>query len=477
MHRYKAYAEELTQRIRAGQLQPGDRLPSVRDVKRQRGVSAATVFAAYYLLETQGYIEARSRSGYFVTDRVPAADGTEPTASVPQSHAMQVDVSALVFEVLAQARQRDMVPMGSAFPSPTLFPFPQLAMGLGRAMRKMDPWQTVEDLSPGNPTLRHQIALRYGTLGMDVSPSELVVTSGAMEALNLALEVTTKPGDVVAIETPAFYAALQALERRGLRAVEVQTDPRTGVDLASLQNVLDTHDVKACWFMPTFQNPMGATMPDDAKQALVHLLAARRIPLIEDDVYGELHHGPRRPPPAKAWDRDGWVLHCGSFSKCLAPGYRIGWVAAGRFAAQLGRHKLMSSLATALPSQLALLDFLQQRSFERHLKGLRHALARQQAASIRAIERYFPAGTKVTRPEGGYFLWVELPAGADALVIHRQAVQHGIGIAPGHLFSADRRYAHHLRLNHGYPGDPRTEVAYRHLGQIVVQALNAVNAS
>lgn len=474
MHRYKAYAEELTQRIRAGQLQPGDRLPSVRDVKRQRGVSAATVFAAYYLLETQGYIEARSRSGYFVTDRMPAADGTELTASVPQSHTMQVDVSALVFEVLAQARQRDMVPMGSAFPSPTLFPLPQLAMGMGRAMRKMDPWQTVEDLSPGNPMLRHQIALRFGTLGMDVSPSELVVTSGAMEALNLALEVTTKPGDVVAIETPAFYAALQALERRGLRAVEVQTDPRTGVDLASLQNVLDTHDVKACWFMPTFQNPMGATMPDEAKEALVHLLAARRIPLIEDDVYGELHHGPRRPPPAKAWDRDGWVLHCGSFSKCLAPGYRIGWVAAGRFAAQLGRHKLMSSLATALPSQLALLDFLQQRSFERHLKGLRHALARQQAAAIRAIEQYFPAGTKVTRPEGGYFLWVELPSGADALAIHRQAVQHGIGIAPGHLFSADRRYAHHLRLNHGYPGDPRTEVAYKQLGEIVRRMLSAL---
>lgn len=217
------------------------------------------------------------------------------------------------------------------------------------------------------------------------------------------------------------------------------------------------------------------TRSTEAKQALVHLLVARRIPLIEDDVYGELHHGPRRPPPAKAWDRDGWVLHCGSFSKCLAPGYRIGWVAAGRFAAQLGRHKLMSSLATALPSQLALLDFLQQRSFERHLKGLRHALARQQAAAIRAIEQYFPAGTKVTRPEGGYFLWVEVPSGADALAIHRQAVQHGIGIAPGHLFSADRRYAHHLRLNHGYPGDPRTEVAYKQLGEIVRQTLTPVS--
>ncbi len=467
MHRYKAYADEVAQRIRAGQLRPGDRLPSVRDVKRQRGVSAATVFAAYYLLETQGYIEARSRSGYYVSATVPMVSETEPSASVPQTHAMPVDVSSLVFQVLAQARQRTMVPMGSAFPSPGLFPLQQLAVGMGRAMRRMDPWQTVEDLSPGNPALRHQIAMRYGVLGMDVSPSELVVTSGAMEALNLALEVTTQPGDLVAIETPAFYAALQALERRGLRAVEVQTHPRTGVDLASLRTVLDAHAVKACWFMPTFQNPMGCTMPDEAKQALVQLLASRQIPLIEDDVYGELHHGPRRPTPAKAWDNEGWVLHCGSFSKSLAPGYRIGWVAAGRFATQLARHKLMSSLATALPSQLAILDFLQERSFERHLRSLRHALARQQAAASRAIDQHFPVGTKVTRPEGGYFLWVELPEAVDALAVHRQAVQHGIGIAPGHLFSADQRYCHHVRINHGYPGDARTGASYKALGDII----------
>jgi DNA-binding transcriptional MocR family regulator len=242
------------------------------------------------------------------------------------------------------------------------------------------------------------------------------------------------------------------------------------VDLESLKRVLEAHEVKACWFMPTFQNPMGCTMPDDAKAALVELLTAKQIPLIEDDVYGELHHGPRRPPPAKAWDRDGWVLHCGSFSKCLAPGYRIGWVAAGRFATRLARHKLMSSLATALPSQLAILDFLQERSFDRHLRSLRHALARQQAAATRAIEQYFPAGTRVTRPQGGYFVWVELPPDIDALSVHRQAVQRGIGVAPGHLFSADHRHCHHLRINHGHPGDPRTEASFKVLGDIVHRA-------
>jgi DNA-binding transcriptional MocR family regulator len=276
----------------------------------------------------------------------------------------------------------------------------------------------------------------------------------------------TQPGDVVAVETPTFYAALQALERRGLRAVEVETHPRTGIDLASLARVLAQHPVKACWFMPTFQNPMGCTMPDAAKAGLVEMLAAREVPLIEDDVYGELHHGARRPRPAKAWDRAGWVLHCGSFSKSLAPGYRIGWVAGGRFAALLARRKLMSTLATALPSQLALLDYLEQNRFDRHLRGLRHALGRQQASALRAIERHFPPGTRTTRPEGGYFLWVELPAGVDALELHRRALQQGVGVAPGHLFSADRRYRHHLRINHGYPGDARFEAALRALGTL-----------
>lgn len=466
MSLYETLADEIAGRIRAGSLRPGDRLPSVRELKQQRGCSASTVFAAYYHLEAQGLIETRPRSGYFVAQRVRQAS-SEPDAAQPVDEAMAVDVSTLVFQVLAQARQRDMVPLGSAFPSPALFPLRQLATGLSRALKQMDPWQTMEDLSPGNAALRHQLALRYGTLGIHVPASELVVTSGAMEALNLALEVTTQPGDLVAIETPTFYATLQALERRGLKAIEVQTHPRTGVSLASLRKVLASQPVKACWFMPTFQNPMGCTMPDEAKAELVQLLSERGIPLIEDDVYGELHHGARRPPPAKAWDRDGWVLHCSSFSKSLAPGYRIGWVAAGRFAVALGRHKLMSSLATALPSQLALQEYLQHKRLDRHLRSLRLALGRQQAATLRAIEQHFPAGTRVTRPDGGYFLWVELPAGVDALAIHAQALRQGIGVAPGHLFSADRRYRHHLRINHGHPGDARFEPAIQALGRLV----------
>jgi DNA-binding transcriptional MocR family regulator len=284
-----------------------------------------------------------------------------------------------------------------------------------------------------------------------------------MDALKLSLELLTEPGDLVAIESPSFYGALQALQQRRLRALEVATHPRTGVDLADLAAVLARHPVKACWFMTSFQNPTGALMPEASKQALVALLARHGVPLIEDDVYAELHFGLRRPAPAKAFDAS--VLHCGSFSKSLAPGYRVGWVAAGAHAPALTRRKLMGSLSAALPSQAALAEYLQRGGYDRHLRQLRQTLAAAQARALRAIERHFPAGTRVSRPEGGYFLWLELPPQVDALQLHRLALSQQIGVAPGVLFSADGRFRHHLRLNIGHP-DPRLDAALRTLGQL-----------
>lgn len=463
MKRYELLADELAAAIASGQLRPGDRLPSVREASRARGVSPSTVFEAYYLLEARGLVEARPRSGYFVSHAPPAH--AEPAASVPLAQERSVAVSELVFQVLGLARDRSVVPLGSAFPSPALFPLPRLALALGKAARGLDPWRSVEDLSPGSAELRRQIGLRYLGAGCKVAADELVVTNGAMEALNLCLEVVTQPGDLVAIESPTFYGALQALERRGLKAVEVATHARTGIDVAALAAVLDRHPVKACWLMPNFQNPLGSLMPDAAKAELVALLARRQVPLIEDDVYGELYFGPR-PRPAKAWDEAGLVLHCSSFSKSLAPGYRVGWAAAGRFAREVGRRKLMSSLATPVPLQEGLSEYLQRGGYDRHLRQLRQALLQQRQAVLRAVAKHFPAGTRVTQPEGGYFMWAELPAGVDALELHRLAASQGIGIAPGHLFSADSRYSHHLRLNFGHPDHAGVEAALKTVGQI-----------
>ncbi|AKU21730.1 PLP-dependent aminotransferase family protein [Massilia sp. NR 4-1] len=471
MKLYEALADEIAGMIAKNVLRPGERLPSVRQQQERRGVSPSTVFQAYYLLEARGAIESRPRSGYYVAQRQPLVP--EPDASRPDGVSTVVDVSELVFSVLDAGRERSNVPFGSAFPSPLLFPLEKLGRAAAAALRRIDPWSTVADLPPGNAELRRQIALRYQLDGVQVAADEIVITNGALEALNLCLQAVAHPGDTVLVESPTFYAALQALERIGLKAVEVATHPREGMELGALAEALEQHKPQACWIMTSFQNPLGSLMPPEKKQALVELLARHEVPLIEDDVYGELYFGAQRPALAKRYDSKGLVMHCSSFSKCLAPGFRVGWAAPGRFARNVERLKLTTSLAAAMPSQLALAEYLGQGGYDRHLRQLRGALAGQQEKMMQAIARHFPSGTRFTQPQGGYFLWVALPEGVDALVLHRCALAHGISVAPGPIFSAKRAFHHCLRLNYGHHWDAEHEAAIATLGQLARDQLQS----
>ncbi|MGZ3253214.1 MAG: aminotransferase-like domain-containing protein [Burkholderiaceae bacterium] len=473
MKLYEALADDITQSIKTGVMKFGDRLPSVRQASTSRGVSPSTVFEAYYLLEARGLIRARERSGYYVT----AGSVTlppEPDMSTPaDEQSKPVDVSELVFEVLESTRNRDVVPLGSAFLSPLLFPLPRLARALASSIQRMDPWSTVDDLSPGNAGLRRQIALRYLADGIHIHTDEIVITNGALEALNLCLTAVTRPGDSVIIESPVFYGALQALEHMGLHAIEVPTHPREGIDLVALEAALIKHRPKACWVMTNFQNPLGSLMPDEKKRDLVTLLARHDVPLIEDDVYGELYFGSKRTVPAKAFDTKGLVLHCSSFSKCLAPGYRVGWAVPGRYTQAVARLKLTATLSASVPAQLALAEYLAKGGYDRHLRLLRHALSVQQNELMQAVITHFPVGTRATRPEGGYFLWLELPASVNALELHRQALSLGISIAPGPMFSAQRAFTNCIRLNYGHPCDERIAGAVAVLGKLVAAACGA----
>jgi DNA-binding transcriptional MocR family regulator len=466
MKRYQALADDIARSIRQGLLRPGQRLPSVRQASAARKLSPATVFQAYYLLESQGLVRPRARSGYYVSEHVHALLPEPDAASAPDGESRAVDISALVFEVLESAMARDIVPLGSAFMSPSLFPLAKLGRAMAHEAVHLDPRSTVDDLTPGNAELRRHIALRYRIGEVELGINDLVVTNGAIEALNLCIAATTRPGDAVLVESPCFYVALQTLERHGLHAVEVPTHPREGVELGALDAAIRRHAPKACWLMTSFQNPLGASMPEAKKRELVELLARHELPLIEDDVYGELHFGARRPLPAKAFDTRGLVLHCSSFSKTLAPGYRIGWAAPGRYAQRVARLKLTNTLATCVPAQLAIARYLQRGGYERHLRGLRQTLRLQQAAYLEAVARYFPGGTRVTRPDGGYFLWIELPPDRDALALQRQAAQRGISIAPGPIFSAHRGHGHCLRLNYGHALDARVDAALKVLGEL-----------
>jgi DNA-binding transcriptional MocR family regulator len=465
MKLHQTVAAELEGMICGGSLRPGDVLPSVRALSRTRGVSPSTVLHAYGTLESAGLIEPRPRSGYYVSkfSRPPPA----PRVSTPRSSSTRVAVSDLVFETLEASRSRGVVPLGSAFPGPSLFPWAKLARYLGSSARRMDPWSTVESLPPGSVDLRRQIARRYLRLGMSVGIEQIVVTSGALEALNLALQTVARPGDTIAIESPTFYGCLQAAERLGLHVIEIPTHPSEGVDLAALAKAISKNSIRACWFMTTLHHPTGATVPTDRKRELVRLLSSHEIPLIEDDAYAELQFASTPSPPAKAFDKKGFVLHCGSFSKCLAPGYRLGWVAAGRFTKDLARRKIESSLATSLPIQQGIAQMLKHGGFDSHLVQLRRRLAIQQSTVLDAVRRHFPSGYRVAQPAGGYFLWIECAASVDSLDIHRLALEYGITIAPGPMFSARRQFGNFIRVNSGHPWSSATDRAIQRLGDIL----------
>ncbi|MFT0624565.1 GntR family transcriptional regulator MpaR [Ectopseudomonas guguanensis] len=470
MKRYEKFADEIAELIRTGVLGPGEKVPSVRHASRTYGVSPSTVFQAYYLLEDRGLIQARARSGYFVREHAKRPLH-EPQLTTHAAQTTEVGVSELVFSVLASLKDPHTVPFGSAFPSPDLFPLPRLAKSMAHALRRLSPHEIIADMTAGNADLRRQIALRYMVSGVMLPMEELVISNGAMEALNLCLQCVTQPGDLVAIESPTFYACLQVLERLQLRAVEIPVHPREGIDLDALADSLRQLPIKACWFMSSLQNPLGASMSEAKKQALYDLLVEHQVPLIEDDVYAELYFGSHPPKPVKSFDREGLVMHCSSFSKSLAPGYRIGWVAGGRYAEQITRLKLMTTLSPSVPAQAALADYLQHGGYDRHLRKLRHALEMQQSAMLASAARHFPASTRVTRPAGGYFLWFEFPERLDSLQLLRLALAQGISLAPGPIFSASQGFRHCARLNYGHPWNPRSEQAMEVLGRLVAGLL------
>ena len=463
--RYQTIAEQLAEAIRRGVYRAGNRLPSLRAAARAHRVALGTASRAYAELERRGLIEARPRSGYVVARPVARAHA-EPQLSTPRRRRTSVDVSELVFELLDEIKVAGMVPLGSAFPSPTLFPLPALNRAAAAAARRLDPWCSVTDLPPGNEALRRAIAQRYVLSGCDVDPAGIVITNGALEAINLCLQAVTRPGDAVAIESPAFYATLQAIERLGLKAVEVPTDPRTGMDIDELARSIRQQRVRACVLMSSFQNPLGCSMPEEHKAALRAVIEQHGIPLIEDDVYAELYHDGMRPRPVKAGDRSGLVMHCSSFSKSLAPGYRIGWTAPGRYAEHVTRLKIMTSIATASLPQATLAAYLRHQAFDRHLRHLRASLTVQHRALTESMDRHFPENCRVTRPAGGYFLWVEFPDRVDTVELHRAIEREQISLAPGPLFSASRAYRNCVRLNFGHPFSRAHERAIARIGAL-----------
>lgn len=460
---YEQIAADIADRIRTRVVQPGERLPSVRKLSSQKRVSVSTVLQAYMKLEDMGLVEARPQSGYYVRQRL-RSQPPEPSIHRAVWQPSQVSVISAVQDLLKAVQDTSIVPLGGASPDPAILPTNRLYKKLISVVRHAGPETNTYEFSAGNAELRRQIALRSADWEGRLTADDIITTAGCTEALSLCLRAVARPGDTVAVESPSYFGVLQIIEGLGMKALHIPTDPRTGICLDGFAQACRDYPVRACLVMPNAHNPLGCTMPDNAKQEFVALAEQYGVPVIEDDIYGDLFFGSERPRTLKTFDTTGNVLLCSSFSKTISPAFRVGWTAPGAWYEKVQRLKVTTTLASPTLLQLTIAGFLRDGGYDHHLRSMRKACAQQIERTTQAIAEFFPAGTSITRPGGGFVLWVQMPVTVDALRLQRQALERGISIAPGPIFSARNDYTNCIRINCGYTWSASHEEALRTTG-------------
>ncbi|MBJ7555659.1 PLP-dependent aminotransferase family protein [Marinomonas spartinae] len=462
---YQDLALRLGEHIKHGFYQIGDRLPSVRQLAQEYSVSISTVQEAYRQLEQERLVEARPKSGYFVSQ--PYQHDNLPTISRPPQRPLEVSQWEEVLNMLMIRSEKLGIQLQHAMPdmqAPTLKPLlktladlskqhPQLGLGYG------DVRGTIE--------LREQICRLTVASGCQLHPDDLVITSGCQEALSVCLRAVAEPGDIIAIESPGFYGAMQAIKAAGLKVMEIPTHPETGISLEALELALDQWPIKAILATPTCNNPMGYTMPEEQKKRLFKLAQSYDITIIEDDIYGDISYQFPRPKTIKSFDTDGRVLMCSSFSKTIAPGMRVGWIAPGRYRDKVTHIKYVSSSMCPTLPQLAIAKFIRLGGYDKHIRQMRQHYEQQRDHMLTAINTYLPKGTRVSFPSGSFVLWVELNLPIDCLELVKTCREHGISFAPGPIFSSTGKYRNCLRINYSQLQPNEREEGIKNLALLI----------
>ncbi|WP_316635924.1 PLP-dependent aminotransferase family protein [uncultured Flavobacterium sp.] len=469
---YLKIARVIEEQILSGTLTLGEKLPSIRAVQKFYNVSINTAKQAFLELESKSLIESRPKSGHFVskTSQRKFALPSVSTLNTVQKERSSEELLKTVFDTL---NNKNITQFSLGVPDQTLLPIAKLNKGVITAMRNLEDGGTNYETAQGNVNLRRTVAKWSLVLEGKLTEDDLVTTAGAMNAIFNCLKAVTSSGDTIAIESPAYFGIHQIIKSLGLKAIEIPTHPITGVDLEAVKKVLP--QIKACYFISNFSNPLGSLMPDDHKKELVRMLTEFNIPLIEDDIYGNLYFGVSRPKPCKAFDEAGIVMWCGSVSKTLAPGYRVGWVAPGKFKEKIIRQKFSQMVSTPTLYQEVIADFMENGRYDHHLRTFRNKLYSNCLQFQRAIEDYFPDNTKISQPQGGFMLWLELDKSIDTAQLFGKAIQQKISFAPGRLFSQHNQFNNCMRLNFALKWSDKLDDDLKCLGEIVKKELKTAS--
>lgn len=466
---YVRLANEIEDKVNQRIYKTGEKLPSIRDLHRQLGLSISTIHQTYIELERRGIVEPRIKSGFYIKPMIKNVlpqPSLKPCCKTPQ----KITFNVLVDQIKEAIGDRNILNLGNGVPDTGLFPVKHLSRLIKSvSIKEMDRFLLTYEKPTGTLDLRRQIVRRSLGNSQSVTEDEILITNGCLEAISFCLRTVAKPGDTIAVESPTYYGFLQLLEDLKMFALELPTDPETGPDLNALKKALTTIPIKACLFTPSFQHPLGYSMPDENKKELIDVLNRHNVPVIEDDLFGELYFDKFRPSTLKSFDTKGLVLYCSSISKTLGPGIRIGWTMPGRYYDTVRRLKFYSSLSSPGLNQHLVAEFLKSGSYDRHLRHLRNALKTQMSNMLLAIKKYFPTDTKVTAPKGGLLLWLELNKNVDSMDLYREALYRNISILPGTVCAGTPRYRNYIRLSCGLPWSDRVEQGMITLGNIIAK--------
>ncbi|OAT76123.1 GntR family transcriptional regulator [Mangrovibacter phragmitis] len=473
MTRYQYLATLLAQRIEQGLWKSGEKLPSVRQLSAEHGVSISTVQQAYQVLENLQLITPQARSGYFVAPC--KAQPPVPAMSRPVQRPVDVTQWDEIMTLLESRKDKTVLALGSGSPDLSQTTLKPLWRELSRQVQhNPDTVLGYDDLA-GKAELRQQITRLMVDSGTLVSADDIVITSGCQGALSAALLAVCKPGDIVAVESPSFYGTMQMLRGFGIKTIEIPTDSCLGISIEALELALEQWPIKGIILVPNCNNPLGFIMPDDRKRAVVSLAQRHDIVIFEDDIYGELANDYPRPRTVKSFDIDGRVLLCSSFSKTLAPGLRVGWIAPGRYLDRVLHAKYATAGTNVPATQLAVAAFIRDGHYTRHVRRMRRVYQQNMEAWTCWVRQDFPDGICVTRPAGGYMLWIELPEQVDMVCVSRCLAKLKIQVAPGSMFSASGKYRNCLRINCAQPLTETNREALRQIGNVVYEALEDAN--
>jgi DNA-binding transcriptional MocR family regulator len=465
---YEKIANQIEHQVHEGIFLPGAKIPSVRKSSKQMEVSVATVLQAYSLLEDRGVIKARPQKGYFVQEN--QLQPTEPAKIEPTQN--DGSIHTVLRRLLHASQDDNIIQFGAAIPNSQFLPIRQLQRSVGRLMRLEPEICAAYEFTPGSLSLRRQIAIRMLDNGCQLQPDDITITLGCQNALMLSLQAVAKAGDTIAIESPAYHGVLQIIEVLNLKAIEIPCSAETGIDLELLEKAAKEWQIKACVVTPNNQNPVGATLNTQARKRIINQSYQYGFILIEDDVYGELSYKEKRERSLKADDKYNTVIYCSSFSKSIAPGFRVGWVVGGAFQTQIEHYAYVQSLAIPTLTQTAIANFLENGAYDRHLRKTRLAYQGNLARCQTLIQEHFPAGTQTSTPNGGFLLWVTLPNTIDAMTLHAQALANDIGLLPGLAFGLTAQFNHHFRLNYALNWDNKIDAALKELGKLCQQQVS-----